>query len=378
MRIAIIHPWFPQYRREFFALLREKSLENGFFVDIYYGAAPPEVAARDDAVADVSATELPTKYFSVGTRSIGYKSLREVRKAGGYELVIVEQAVRNLETYALLINPLSRHLAFWGHGRTYTKSVGKCQERLKTLLTNRSDWFFSYTEGGAAAVAGHGFPSSSVTVVNNSIDTRSLQKSIADVRSRDVEVYKKTIGAHGRLGLFMGGLDQSKRIDFLIAAAARVAEQIPHFKLVIAGRGIEERVVAKAAEENEFIVYAGPLAGKQKALAMGASDVLMMPGRVGLVAVDSFAAGTPIVTTDWPWHAPEFEYLEHGVNAVISEDNIETYSSSVVDVLANQDQLEKLSEGCVIASKKYTVENMVNNFVQGLVNYRESFTESNV
>ncbi len=362
----------PAVREEFFQRLRTQAAANGIDVDIYHGAAPPELRARNDTADSQVAVELPTRYFSVGARSLGLKSLKPLRQAAKYDLVILEQAVRNLETYALLARPLASHTAFWGHGRTYTKQVGRIQEFLKMWLTCRGEWFFAYTRGGAEHVAKAGFPENAVTVVNNSIDTASLRDTIDDLSSEEVAEFRNNWNLTGPIGLFIGGLDSSKRLDFLMDACRQIWLSVPDFNLLVVGDGPDAEFIRQIAKIEPRVHHVGSLFGRDKATAMKASQLLIMPGRVGLVAVDSFAAGLPIITTDWPWHAPEFEYLEDGINALVTENSVAAYATAVTDTIVDGSVRMKLARGCRNSSKIYTTELMATRFVDGLMSFRST------
>ena len=92
----------------------------------------------------------------------------------------------------------------------------------------------------------------------------------------------------------------------------------------------------------------------------------MMPGVVGLGILDSFALETPLITTLNPFHGPEIEYLENGINGIISNDNINDYSNSIIEVLKTEKYLE-LKEACKLSAEKYNVETMVKNFKNGIL-----------
>jgi glycosyltransferase involved in cell wall biosynthesis len=365
MRVAIIHPWFPQYRAAFFDKIVEQCASQNIDLKIFHGDSPPEWTARDDSLSSERFIRLRTHFFSVGGRTLNYKSLEPFGKHGPFDLVILEQAVRNIETYRLLMS--HSPLAFWGHGKTYTIKVNSAQEQIKQWLTRRGRWFFAYTTGGVDAVVRAGFRKSRTTVVQNSIDTTSLQSLIASVSQRDLANFIADHDLQGKTALFIGGLDASKRIPFLIASSKIAHELDPDFRLLIAGAGVEQHLVASAADAHSYITYLGPLFEKDKALAMTAADVIAMPGRVGLVAVDSFAARTPVVTTDWAWHAPEFEYLESNANAIVTADNVEAFANGLVRILQNKPNLARLQAACGVASDKYTVQAMADNFVSGIV-----------
>ena len=89
----------------------------------------------------------------------------------GSDLVILEQARRNLEAYPLLFGRSSVSVALWGHGRTSARETRAWEHRWLDRMTMRADWFFAYTEGGRKYVVDRGFPADRTTVVQNSTDT---------------------------------------------------------------------------------------------------------------------------------------------------------------------------------------------------------------
>ena len=356
-RVAIIHPWFPNYRAAFFSELLQLAGEQNMQIDVFYGQTPPEWAARSDATSSTYAEELPTRFTRLGGKIIITKSLRSLKSKGNYDLVIVEHAVRNLETYRLLCN---RHqpVAFWGHGRTYSSESSGLQEKFKRWLSKRGTWFFAYTTGGAEAVIAGGFPRDRVTAVQNAVASEKWA----------AENTRGGVWPPGRrVALYIGGLDGPKRIDFLLAAAELAHSNDSRFELIVAGDGAGREQVEDAAHRYSWLTYVGRVVGQEKASLLSSADVLAIPGSVGLVAVDSFVGGVPIVTTDWPLHGPEFEYLIDGVNAVVAANSLEAYAETLNEVLSDRAFLQRLRAGCAVAAGTYTVENMASRFMRGLV-----------
>jgi glycosyltransferase involved in cell wall biosynthesis len=85
-----------------------------------------------------------------------------------------------------------------------------------------------------------------------------------------------------------------------------------------------------------------------------------------LAIVDSFNAGCPIVTTNYPYHSPEIAYLQSGFNGIQTEDNVESFSNAAVTLLNDEAALETLRQGCMVSANQYTLENMVENFATGI------------
>lgn len=376
-----MQPYVPGYRTSFFNHLQVKLDTAGVDLEVLYGVVPQQQAARRDAAPCACAMQVPSRQLPApGGRSLLWR--RVAHRAASADVVVLEQALRNLEAYPLLLRQLmqragsnSPRVAFWGHGRTYTKKTSRLQAAAKDAITRQASWFFAYTQGGARHVASCGFPRDRITVLHNSVDTKELEamRDRADVlgtpeHDESVALRMQYRLKSGRTALYVGGLDAPKRIPQLLDCAQRLAHCLPGFRLLVAGDGVDRGLVeAASAAPNSPVVALGHRSGRSVALLGAVSDVMLMPGRVGLCAVDSFALRTPIVTTDWPWHAPEFEYLEDGRNAVVTRDDPEAYAMAVRDVLNDRARLQNLRESCRCDAAAYTADGMAQRFCDGLL-----------
>lgn len=364
-RVAIIQPSVPQYRVPLFVRLIAAASEQGIDIDVFRGETPTVYRDRDNAGVAPFVRLLGTREFSIRGSTLFYKSVASIRK-GDYDLVIIEHAVRNLEAYVLLTSLGSRRIAFWGHGRTYTKDVSPRQEAFKYWLTRRATWFFGYTDRGVDAVVEHGFPRNRTTVLRNTIDTHALSADLATISDTEVVEFSRQYDLRGTTALYLGGLDTYKRIPFLLDSAVIAHDTFPDFRLLIAGNGSDRAFVEEFVTRNPWASYIGSVEGRDKARALKASQAVSVPGAIGLVAVDSMVAGTPIVTTDFPHHGPEFDYLAIGTTTVATSDNLQAYATGLVDILTDQPQRERLSEQCQIEAQNYTIDDMVCSFLTGI------------
>ncbi|MFC4471063.1 glycosyltransferase family 4 protein [Streptomyces xiangluensis] len=384
-RVVVVQPYVPGYRTSFFRHLQARLDSAGVALEVLHGVVPPQQAARRDASFCPCAVQVPSlRLPAPGGRSLLWRQV--FHRAASADAVVLEQALRNLEAYPLLLRQLigrvnehAPRVAFWGHGRTYTKKTSRLQEAAKDAVTRQADWFFAYTDGGAGYVASRGFPRDRITVLRNSVDTTdlTLTRDCADLQGSpehaEVAALRKRYSLEpGRTALYVGGLDAPKRIAFLLQCARRIATGLPGFRLLVAGDGVDRALVeAAASAPNSPVVALGHRTGRNVGLLGAVSDVILMPGRVGLCAVDSFALRTPIVTTDWPWHAPEFEYLEDGRNAVVTRDDPEAYVVAVQKVLNDRSRLESLREACRRDAVGYTAAGMAERFCDGLLHMLE-------
>lgn len=365
VKVAIIHPWIPQYRVAFFEKLTAALAAKGITLDLFYGEPELDWKLRGDQIQGIVGRLLPTKQYRLFGRSFLNKNLSQL-KIREYELVIVEQAIRNLETYVLLMKKVPT--AFWGHGKTYTQQSVNVLETAKKWITKKGTWFFAYTEGGKQHVLDGGFAHDRVTVLNNTFDTSELKANLDKVSQSEVNSFlNENMLTQGKVGLFIGALDKSKRIDLLLDAAEIVHRRDEEFRLLVVGGGPEEHRLQELCKGRTWVHFFKPKFGKDKAVLLRACDLLLVPGRVGLIAIDSFTAGKPIVTTPDPFHPPEFEYLVNGYNSVVSESvSSVSYANAIIDSL-KRPMLDFLSKNAHFSAEKYSIEAMVSAFTLGIM-----------
>ena len=101
----------------------------------------------------------------------------------------------------------------------------------------------------------------------------------------------------------------------------------------------------------------GRVNGKTKATVLASADAIVNPGRIGLVAVDALAAGIPVLTTQYRFHAPEAEYLSEGQTMYSSADDPVSYATLISGHIGSGSPRERLAHP--------TLDQMVSNFAGG-------------
>ncbi|MFD1658045.1 glycosyltransferase family 4 protein [Streptomyces caeni] len=362
-RIGIVQPYLAPYRLPFFARLADELAARNIELTVAHGRPIGMAAARGDSVALPGAIELPQRNWRLGSRRIIWRPLRALARS--CDALVLTQALHQLDAYPLLARSRrSTPIALWGHGRTYAGRHGAAEQWAKAALTRRADWFFAYTDAGREYAVRAGVPPQRVTVVRNAVDSRALAAVRDAVTESEVAGVCQRYGlTRGATGLYIGGLDRNKRIPFLLDAAEEIARRVPGFRLLVAGDGAQRGLVAAAGGP---VVPVGPVQGRDKALLGAAADVMLVPGTVGLCAVDSFALRTPLVTCVWPYHSPEFEYLEDGRNALVVDGDVDTYAVAVAELLTGPARLAELRVACRADAERYTVEEMAGRFAGGV------------
>lgn len=364
-KVAIVQQYVPGYRVDFYQhLTRELSIRD-IELTIAHGQPWGNDLHRSDARPLDGTVQLPQRTVPIAGRHLIWRDISSL--ANTCDALILGQSVHSLENYPALLRRRGPRVGLWGHGDTYTRNHGAALRIAKRALTLRAHWFFAYTQAGAQYVIKQGFPARHVTVVRNALDTNGLTAAKSRIlESELVSLSRAYRLAPGRTALYVGGLDAPKRIPFLLTAAAELARLLPGFRLLIAGDGAQRHLVEEAHNADGPVAYLGTASDEDKARLGAVADVLLAPGAVGLVAVDSFALHTPLVTTAHAMHGPEFEYLQHGRNALIVTGTAETYAKAVAQLLNNPVRLEELRAACKNDAHKYTIEAMAARFADGV------------
>ena len=100
--------------------------------------------------------------------------------------------------------------------------------------------------------------------------------------------------------LFVGRLVKDKGVKHLLQAFSEVVEEIPEAKLVIVGKGPQEKALKKLQENLELIhvFFLGPVETKFMPNIYAGCDVLVLPSShepFGNVVIEAMAAGKPVI-----------------------------------------------------------------------------------
>ena len=364
-RILIVQPWVPKYRIEFFRNLKQMLEKNGIALHIVAPLPPKEFLPRGDFAFDEEIyTVISSRRFSFWGRELTYYKIpREIRNQK-FDLLIFEQSLHTLNLYYYLLYPKwRRKVILWGHGKTTTKKKSIIEHSALLRLTKLSKHFLSYTQSGAEYLLANGYASEKISIlVNSNYSIKTISRIERIELKREARNYFSTTNHC----VYIGAFDVSKKLEFLIDSLPEIATGIEGFALTFFGDGPLRNLIENACTKYDFVSYGGVADSKKKEGLIGRTKLILNPGRVGLIAVDSIVLGIPIATTNFGFHAPEFEYINNGKMSLVSEYNTLEYSNSVIKLLRNPKRLEQMAQRCRKTRRSYTIESMANNFSIGV------------
>lgn len=301
LQIAYTQPYVPKYRVPLFNELAAELAIRGAQLTVFSGSPIGEQAGRNDDAGGTWQRRIRVSAVPLGRWSLEMREIpRELRQA---DLVVSELSGANILGWRRAIS--SRPLILWGHGKSYVNDGSWLSDHLEWALARRADHIMTYTPSGARYLTDNGgISGDKVTSIGNSTDTLELRREFLAAQKRFDRASRT-----GPVALFVGALDSTKRIDFVLAAFEQAVALQPRFKLLVAGEGPKAAEIDALASTDSRIVRYRDARGAALAELAVQADVIWMPGRVGLVAVDALAVGLPVHTVAHPYHAPEIELL---------------------------------------------------------------------
>jgi glycosyltransferase involved in cell wall biosynthesis len=371
-KVVVFQHRLYHYKAPLFDLLRQSCARAGIQMSLVHGRATRREALRKDEGHLPWTHKVENRVWEVGERDIIWQPFpRALRDA---ELLVIMQENRILSNYPLLLGRMlgGPKVAYWGHGANLQSNAPRgLRERWKRLMLTRVDWWFAYTEKTVEIVARGGFPRERITCLDNAIDNEGFRRDLTEVTEDQLQQLRREIGG-SMIALFCGSLYPEKRLDFMVAAADRIFAEVPDFRLVVIGDGPSAGDVFEAAKSRPWMKCVGIRKGLEKAAYFRLASVVFNPGAVGLHVLDAFCSGIPMITTEESQHGPEIAYLKDGYNGIITSGSSEVYARKVIDLLTHRAKYEDLCAGARASAEHYTLENMVERFVEGMQRCLES------
>jgi glycosyltransferase involved in cell wall biosynthesis len=202
----------------------------------------------------------------------------------------------------------------------------------------------------------HGFKNEQMFLVHNSLNYSEQVVIRNRITEKDIQLIRErfnVIGQQDRLLFHSGRLEQKKNLDLLFDALKTMKQGRKIVRLVIIGKGNDEKrlkdLVREKGIEDLVIFYGVCYDEEELAKIISASDLCVVPGVTGLIAMHSFVYGTPILTRDnSAWlHGPEVEAVIEGKTGQIFRDgDIKDLVEKMNEMLYPIPCKSQMSENC--------------------------------
>lgn len=352
----------PHYRIPFYESLKDRCVKQMIDLEVIYSPQASIAAIPGDL----------NWAKKVKSRKIcGFTFQQLPRSVWKGDLIIVPQETKYFMTYFLLLwySVSRRKIGMWGHGRDFqTENSNSLKNKFKRWLSRRVDWWFAYNARSVEVVKDLGYPPDQITSVKNSINVTEIKNARDYVSDEQLDELRGSLGIKTEnVAIFTGRFSEIKRTAFLLETAQLIRQKIPDFHLILIGKGSLQNLVNEACNKNNWIHSVGVKNDEEKVPFWMISKLLLMPGAVGLVVLDTFALGVPMLTTDIPNHGPEIAYFKDGVHGIIVKRNDPVaYAQGVVNLFRSPAQLASMKAACLAEGDEFSTELMASNFAKGI------------
>ena len=358
--VWIVQPYVPNYRVPFFEALTASLAHAGVTLRVVAGRPDAVQAKRGDASTPPWLVQTDDKVVSAFGRTLTLSRTRQHWRNA--DAVIVPHMGSSMDALSALVWKSGMKVGVWGHIASYTAKAHPVDAAIERWQLRRADRVFAYTPGGRTYATSVGVDPGQITTVMNTIDSTQLTRELALLTPDMLTTFREEKGIPDRAVLaYLGGLDSSKRIDLLADALEVLSYRGADVHVVVGGTGADERLLRPAVDRGQ-VTLLGYVDAAQKAAMLAISTAVVNPGRVGLLAVDCLVARRVLVTTDFPWHAPELEYFESSSSLWIAGDDASSYADAMHAAVSGGN-----NEDSVTWPAPPTLDEMVENFADGVV-----------
>jgi glycosyltransferase involved in cell wall biosynthesis len=377
MKILILKRYEREFRVPFYQLLSKKLIDNNIQFNLFYGE--PDVDEKKSIKDYIKDDSLGTKVDNVYIRLFGINLCYQpcFSYCSGNDLIIVQQGNKELINYIILLRRVffrKTKVAFWGHGRNFQGNPNSLKEKFKKWYSSKVDFWFAYNDLSMKHLIDIGINENKIVAINNTIDTSSQIEMYEKINAEQKFKLKQKYGIESTdpIGIFCASIYKDKQIDFLLRTLSIVKEKVPNFKYFVIGKGVEDFKIVEFSKKNkEWFFYLGNKFNEEKIMYFSIADFQTIPGAVGLNIIDSFSFLCPLITTSIDNHGPEISYLINKGNGIMTSFEVEVYASTIISLISDNKLLSELKQGCRKSREIYSIENMVNNFVNGLLKIKK-------
>jgi glycosyltransferase involved in cell wall biosynthesis len=205
------------------------------------------------------------------------------------DVLIVEANPRYLRTPAAVrwMHARRRPVIGWGLGAPAASD--SCSNARRRFL-GQFDAMLTYSRQGAAEYAAVGFPAGRIFVAPNAAAARP---------THTLPERSPHFDPAGSVVLFVGRLQDRKRVDYLLRACAALPESIPRPQLWIVGDGpVRAALESLAARVYPQARFFGARHDTELADLFTRADLFVLPGTGGLAVQQAMSFGLPVMVAE--------------------------------------------------------------------------------
>jgi glycosyltransferase involved in cell wall biosynthesis len=322
LRVAIVYQYVAHYREPIFKRLSaDRDVEYTVFSDSSSNIGSLAVMnfGNDTGNGDTSIRRKGVKNHWFFNSLLWQSGVLSIAFRKHFDVIIYLGDVHYLSTWvsAAVARMSGKRVLFWGHGfKTFESGI---RSIIKKLFFRIPNGHLLYGNIGRDYLIHSGFKSDDLYVVYNSLDFEAQKSIYSGLSEQKIRAVRERLfdDPDAPLLVSIGRIDRYKRLDILVEAVDILRREGFAANLLIIGDGPDRNNVERLAagsESAKSIAVLGAIYGERNlGELIGAADLCVVSGPVGLVIVHAFGYGVPVIAHDrLRIHNPEFELMTPG------------------------------------------------------------------
>lgn len=366
LRLAILQRVCPEYR---VPLFRKLSGISGIDVELFTGQNIPNTKVRNSLdLSGIKNKKFKTFFIRCGKRIFPWHIglIREL-KMFKPDVILCEAEshfIGYLQAifYKLLCNKKTR-LIYW----CYIALPGCKKESslvrywIKRFFRQFFCAFLLYSSYGKKELIRLGYPEEKIFVATNVGDTEKFSKLATALTISKIDAKNKLKLPNKFTVLYLGALDHNKRPDLMLDLAGKIKE----YNFVLLGSGALDGFLARRAKEEvlDNLFLFGRVVDDLP-YYLRASDILVVPGRGGIVISEAMAFGLPVIVHQAD--GTEYDLVQNNVTGVhLTSGNMYDFYNALKYFQENPVRaLEYGRSSQELINRLFTTEKMVEQIVK--------------
>ncbi len=230
--------------------------------------------------------------------------------------------------------------------------LAEARQWVRRRYLQRFDALIAYSSQGAEEYRALGFPPERIFIAHNAVAPAPESKpDHASFNGRDPRI------------LFVGRLQERKRIDLLLEACARLNRTVD---LVIVGEGpAREQFEAQAEEVLPQVRFVGAAYGSELITWFEWADLFVLPGTGGLAVQQAMASGLPVIVAEGD--GTQVDLVSGGNGWLVPPDDPGRLYETLRDALEDPEALLEMGQKSYeLSVNRFNIETMVSVFVRAV------------
>jgi glycosyltransferase involved in cell wall biosynthesis len=376
LRLAVLQRVIPSYRTALFkGLCAAQQLETKIFI----GDDIPNSKVKSTAsLQGINAKKLRTKFIKLG------------RRIWPLHLGLISE-LRNYKPDVILCEGESHFLGYvtaFVYRFFFNKKValihwcfislpGEPLDRggllglFKAYLRRRFNAFLLYSSFSQSRLIKLGIEPEKTFVATNVGDVARFIALADATKETPSQARQKLLMPDRFTVLYTGTLDKNKKPDLVIQLARELSRQAFNFVILGSGEMLSELREEVDRQNLENVFIPGRVTD-QLALYYRASDVLVIPGRGGIIMSEAMAFGIPVVVHQAD--GTEYDLIKDGQTGFILDDgDVSSFKEKIEWLRVNPNSTFEMGVlGRKLVQDKFTTKNMIDMIIEAVKFSRSS------